>query len=186
VIIPFEQLSQRLAAYGIRPRYSNSGRFDFEPGVQVQRRCLMAGPDASIRASLRPCCADLHTAEEVAAATAGHLAELGAAPLYLVPHVHWEHEMLDHCPEVWRQVLQLAGQPSDDPGLTGGNAVELEARGTPLAAMIRLLLQGLQQADALLLGELPLIVKVHHHRQVWFSSPDTALLPVLPEGARTA
>ena len=176
MMLELDQLKALLAEHGIEPWYPHSGRFDFTPGPSVHRRCWLVDEDPSIHPDLRGGCRYAADLSEAAECVATYLSTLVGQRWYLVPHVHWEHELLDHCPDVWREVFTLADQPVDDPMLTSANAVVINPTGVAWERLIVTLLTGLTQADALLLTDAPLIVKIHHHRQVWLSTTDPALL----------
>lgn len=178
MILDLIQLEALLADHGIQPWYSHSGRFDFMSGQQVYRRCWLVDEDPCIRPDLREACRYTEDLDDMAALVAAYLGTLSLGPWYLVPHVHWEHELLDHCPTVWRDVFALTRQREDDPLLSGANAVIIDPVQVAWRRLIMTLLHGLTQADALLLVDAPLILKVHHHQQVWLSTTDLALLPV--------
>lgn len=177
MIIEQARLDERLEPHGIGALYPNTGRYDFMQGSTVHRVGLLAAEDLTIKPSLRAECVLLEGTDAVAERAAEHLVGLGVNYYYLLPHVHWEHELADHHPAVWAGVLAGLGCRVDDPGLTAANAVVVPADRERLCEVIAGLLPGLDRADALLLTDAPLLTKLHHHQQVWFSSPDARWLP---------
>ena len=177
MVIGSDELASRVLPHGVVRLYPQTGRYDFAQGLRVHRCGLLSGPDGSIREELLPCCYELPDTGVVAASAAGHLAECGVGRLYLLPQVHWEHELLDHQPGLWRRVLGMIGGGFDEGELVGGSAVVLRPGGVPLAAVFGALLEGLTDAGAVVLADRPLVIKIHQHRQIWLSSTDLALLP---------
>ena len=177
MIITWDRLTAILAPFEIDPMYPDTGRFAFRHGDRVRRCCFFVDDDPSIRPELRPQCRQADSLEDVADQTAGFVGQYVTGPIYLVPQIHWEHELLDdHC-GMWATIFDHLGQAPDDVALTGGNAVVADARLAAWADICRILLAGLQSSDVMLFCQMPLMVKIHHHGQVWFSSTNVDLLP---------
>lgn len=178
MIVTEQQLLATLVPHGlgIDPRH---GRIDFIAAPNVFRRRLLITADPLRAEPPNPVSIALASAQAVASATAGHLAESGIAPLYLRPNEPWEVVFDSADKEPWSAALSALPQPVDRSELRGSVAIEISPRETPLPRVIEPLLQGLAAADAILFAPAALVVKVHRAREIWFSSPDPALLPRL-------
>ncbi len=161
----------------MEPVYPNSGRFEFASGLAVHRCCWLVEDDPTIAPSLRTRCHKLPTIDTLTTTAAAYLGTRLPTPMYLIPHTHWEHELLDHCPQVWRRALDIVGQPTNDPQLTAANGVVIDPGAHDLAMLLTVLLNGLDRADAMILVDAPVMIKIHHHGQLWFSATDPAWLP---------
>lgn len=178
MIVTEPQLLATLAPHGlgIDPRH---GRIDFLAATNVFRRRLVIAANPARAESPNPVSLALPSAAAVATATAGHLAESGVAPLYLRPNEPWELVFAGADAAKWNAALAVLSPPIPLAELRGLAAIELAPRDTPLPQLLEPLLAGLTTADAILFAPAELVVKVHRDREVWFSSPNPALLPRL-------
>lgn len=183
-LIDFPIVTQRMDQERLVSLYPNSGAFGFAPGVATHATGWIGEEDASILPAARALCS------RVAAPVVPSLVELTGQAwrdtlpgvVWLSPKAHWAYE-LDFGSGVWMpDLLRRAGV---DPDLLSprhdGTAIEFSP---PEFASLALLMTGL--LENLLGSDFQLtfpgrdtICTVHHHKQLWWTSTNAAVIETL-------
>jgi hypothetical protein len=167
----YQTLLQTLAGQGIRSVYHHGGAFEFD-SPDVHFRGWLTQPDPTIRPALRDLTRLLPT-DKVIDATIHLLTEAGDR-VCLLPTSHWAHELEAHA---WIEEL-LASQSFDSTPYRGLNRAEpiiyvLPAERDGLRRVLASMLERLSESDfSLVVPGAALLGTVHHHRQVWWRTPD--------------
>jgi hypothetical protein len=168
-----ETLVQTLAAEGVRSVYHRGGAFAFDRQA-VLYRGWVDKPDPTIRPAWQEM-TRLVDPGRMVDATAELLAEAGES-VYLMPTSHWAHELEAHPWLVELFESQSVGV-STLRGLSRAEPVvyELPREGAELRDAVGGLLTRLAESDfSIAVPGCPVLVTLHHHRQVWWRTPDVA------------
>ncbi|HEV2294588.1 MAG TPA: hypothetical protein VGR35_12095 [Tepidisphaeraceae bacterium] len=179
-IVEYERVLQRMHAEGFRSLYHNSGAFGFARGADV-RYAGWAGPaDGSIRAEARAFVRQVeppyeaNLARGAAQVWAQHLP--GAA--WVMPMSHWSYE-LDFGSRDWMPAALDAAGVDGNELATRANGAALEfavEERDQFANLVAQLLANLRTSDFMLaFPGRPALCTVHHHKQLWWQTSDTAL-----------
>jgi hypothetical protein len=167
----------------MRSLYHNSGAFGFDPAVPTRSIGWIGPADPTIRNAAKPFTRQIPPpyTENLLRLTESAWQIIGG-PAWLMPMSHWAYELQFGNPDWLSSTLQNAGI---DPGpLAASNqaaAVEfLPSESAEFAAMIGQLLKNLKNSDFVLyFSDRPILAALHHHRQIWWSSTDAALIAEL-------
>ncbi|MCX5661211.1 MAG: hypothetical protein NTW19_16110 [Planctomycetota bacterium] len=107
-----------------------------------------------------------------AVAAAGRLAEMGVAPLHLVPCPDWESQRAGPSGRAWSEALALLGKNDTATSLTGRTALLLPARRTPLPQLIERLAAGDAGTAAFLFADAPLWLEIRGQRGATWHAAD--------------
>jgi hypothetical protein len=152
-------LAQRLALQGFRLGDGNEP-LEFQAGLAVHQ-CLWP------------------LTEGIAMAAAGHLAELGLAPLFLVPPQPWATLRIGAAWPAWQTLLGELNLSSADAAPSSQAAIELFPGRTPLPRVINLLLGKAGGKGAILVADAPMLVTIRGDQGIAWRSTIGALLPKL-------
>ncbi|MGC4030752.1 MAG: hypothetical protein QM754_03235 [Tepidisphaeraceae bacterium] len=181
-IIDYADVLQQATTLGLQSAYYNTGAFTFPRGAAVEVFGWMGPDDASIRPEFAKLAVKVpppHPANLAAAFSRAWPAVVND-PAWLMPKSHWAFE-LDHGNGPWlAPALELIGvNPEDLRPRTDGAAIAFSPGEPGLAALLTTLLSNLKTSDfAILFPNLPHLVTVHHHQQLWWQTTDL-LLPDL-------
>lgn len=183
-IVDYARVLEQMKAQGLRSLYYNSGAFGFPEGTTVNS-CGWIGPEDP---TLRPAAREL--SRSVPAPYERSLAELVVrawrellpGTVWLMPKSHWAYE-LDYGSRDWMPaLLEHAGI---DSGLlqprTNAAAIEFAPHEIePFQHVVEGLLRMLLGSDfALAFPGRPVVCTLHHHKQVWWTSSDLAMIAAL-------
>lgn len=175
--LPIADLRARAEAHGIHIAAGAAG-VTFTSSNAVFRRRWILGDDRTVAADMRSVsilCADTAA---LAVGVAGHLAEIGASRLWLLPDGRGSSQG-EAAAGAWRDAVIAAGGDATVPILDDGSvALELRAGQVVLPRVIAALLT--MQRRAWLIADGPLVTTIAPGQQVWMDSPDPRLLPPLP------
>ncbi len=179
-IIDYPVVLEQMRGQHFKSLYYNSGAFGFGPDVQPQTVGWLGPPDSTLKpdalsAGLQiPEPHEDNLARLLVRATREHLG--GRA--WVMPMSHWSYE-LDFGSRDWMPaLLETIGV---DPGLLihRNNAAAIEFSSEEMTALERFaggLLQMLGQSDfAIVFPRRPVIVTLHHHKQLWWQTSDAGL-----------
>lgn len=180
-LIDYETVTQTLLGQGLKSLYYNSGSFGFPQGVATHTVAWIGPPDPTIRpeaASLtRPVPAPFE--DNLARLAVRAWEELLPGNVWVTPRSHWAYE-LDFGSREWMPAA-LAEVGVDSAALqplTNGAAIEFAAgEREPFAGLLRTLLERLSGSSDFQLSWPggPVVCTVHHHKQLWWTTPDPAL-----------
>lgn len=183
-IIDYQSVLDVLGGQGLNCHYHNSGAFGFAPEAGAQVRGWIGPPDPTIKPGAR------HLVRQVAPPHEQNLADLATrvwqqslrGRVWLMPTSHWHYE-LNYGSRQWMPaVLENQGL---DPGLleTRNNAAAIEYSPGEAAAFqhfVQRLLEMLVGSDFMIaFPGRPALCTLHHHKQLWWMSPDEPLMHTL-------
>jgi hypothetical protein len=180
-VIEYPIALKRLQNLGLVCNYFNGGAFGFAKGVDVNILGWVADDDPTIRPQLRPQIRRIPPpAEEkmAKAAVAAWQNEL-PGPAWIMPLSHWAFE-LDFGSKNWLpDLIQSVGI---DPRILAprSDASPIEFQPTDQPHLIRFVqtpLKNLTSSDFMLaFPSHSILCTIHHHKQLWWTSSDKALI----------
>ena len=98
-----------------------------------------------------------------------------------MPKSHWHFELLDGHPDLLAALLpELGVDPAELRDRNDGSAIAFSRdEDERLHLAVKRLIDGMRQSDFSLLfpeAESLAVVTLHHHRQIWWQTPDAALI----------
>jgi len=191
-IIEYQTALAELQSQGLVCNYYNGGAFGFSKGSVVAVRGWIAGEDPTIRKELRSQVRVFNppAEERLARGAADAWQKELAGRAWIMPLSHWAFE-LDFGSKGW--LAELIGSIGvDAKGLNAApNASPIEfSRGDEdsMTTFVKTLLLNLASSDFMLAfpGQAALCT-IHHHKQLWWTSIDKALLErIEAHGARAS
>ena len=184
-IVPYDQVTARMLAQGYKCNYYNSGSFGFADRDARERYLGWVGPeDTSIKldsvamARQVPPPFEENLSRLFVSAWAAHF----PAPVWAMPMSHWAFE-LDYGSREWMPAAlsDIAIGAAQLEGLTNAAAIEFAVgERDALQRFVRALLTNLQASDFMLavVGR-PVLCMVHHHKQLWWTTTDPAVIEAL-------
>lgn len=179
-IIDYPTVQEQMREMRFKSLYYNSGAFGFPPDVETEIVGWMGEDDPTLRDSARSLTRKIpepYVDTMVKLLTRLWMEDLPGRA-WVLPMSHWSYE-LDHGSKDWLPaVLEHIGI---DPGLlinrTNGAAIEFAADETePFQLLITRLLEMLQSSDfAIAFPKHPVLITLHHHKQLWWVTSDEAL-----------
>jgi hypothetical protein len=180
-VVDYDRVLEVLLGQGLKSLYHNSGAFGFPPGVKTHTVGWIGPPDSTIRPEAR------QFTRQIQAPYGKTLSELalrvwqGVVPgaVWAMPRSHWAYE-LDFGSRDWLPGV-LGGVGVDPAGLTSlstGAAIEfLPEGGNEFGSFLAHLLDNLSGSSDFQLAwpGRPLLCTVHHHKQLWWTTPDEEL-----------
>lgn len=183
-VIDYSTVVETMRRGGYVCLYHNSGAFGFPDGAATQSVGWAGPPDASIRPAALP------LVRHVPPPFERNLAELAAVvwqqhlpgPAWVLPKSHWAYE-LDHGSRDWMPGL-LRSIDVDPAALTtrnDGSALAFEPlEREPFVRTVETLLTNLLGSDfALAFPGRGVLCTVHHHKQLWWTTSDDAVMDAL-------
>jgi hypothetical protein len=179
-VVAYDEVAEQAQALGLRNLYHNSGAFGFPDDVAVKHVGWVGPPDASIRP------AAMTFTRHVPPPYEPNLATLAArawrdrlpGPAWVLPKSHWAFE-LDFGSAAWMPAaLREAGiDPKLLQGRNDGSAIEfLPTEETAFTTFVQRLLTDLTGSDfAILFPARAVVCSLHHHKQIWWTTPEEAL-----------
>jgi hypothetical protein len=183
-IIDYPVVLEQMRQQHFKSLYYNSGAFGFPAEAEAQIVGWTGPEDSTLRAEAR------QMAQRISEPYEQNLARLLVQAareqlmgrVWLMPMSHWSYE-LDFGSREWMPaLLETIGV---DPGLLShrNNAAAIEFgpdEHAPLEHFVTVLLQMLQQSDfAIVFPRRPVIVTLHHHKQLWWQTSDGELAQTL-------
>jgi hypothetical protein len=187
VMIPYESVLQRMNGLRMRCVYHNSGAFAFEPAVEVRSVGWVGPPDPSIRAEARPLVRPVMPPYESNLArllVRAWLEIFPATRAWVMPASHWAYELQFGSREWMPPLLEGLGL---DPALlkSRNQADAIEFSGEEVEAyehLCRGLLEMLLGSDFVLtFPDRGVICRLHHHRQLWWTTPEAKVFDSLDQ-----
>jgi len=180
-IIEYQIALRLLEERGLVCNYFNGGAFGFPKGVQVSVLGWIAADDPTIRPQLRPHIRQIPPPAEANMAKAALRvweAEL-PGPVWIMPLSHWAFE-LDFGSKNWLpELIQSIGlDPQRLASHSDASPIEFNSADRPhLLHFIQTLLENLTASDFMLaFAAYPILCTIHHHKQLWWSTSDKALV----------
>jgi hypothetical protein len=180
-IIDYQHVLEQMQSQQMRCLYYNSGAFGFASDASAQSIAWIGAEDPSIKPGAREFVRQILEPYESNLAT--HAADVWQAHLrgraWIMPMSHWAYE-LDYGAPVW--LPPLLEHIGIDPGLLQGrnNAAAIEFspdERVDFQFMVHRLLEMLSGSDFMIaFPNQPVLCMIHHHRQLWWSTPDPRLL----------
>lgn len=187
-IIDYEYVLSRATELGLRCVYYNSGAFAHGRDVDVKIVGWLGPDDPTIRADLPATL--VRFPEPYAESLTDRLIETWRAhlpgPVWVMPKAHWSYE-LDHGNRWLADTLRGLGlDPAPLACVANAAAIEFEqAETSALGGFVRELLNRLAGSDfAILFPQHSHLVTVHHHKQLWWQTPDAAIIRHIQESTR--
>lgn len=179
--VGYDSVRQTLVRQGLTSLYYNSGSFGFPPGVNTQTVGWIGPPDPTIRPEAvrftRQAVAPFEP--NLARLAVGAWQELLPGVVWAMPRSHWAYE-LDFASRDW--LPAALGEVGIDSAtlapLTTGAAIEFEgAAGEAFGGFLEALLRNLSGSSDFQLAwpGKPALCTVHHHKQLWWTTPDATL-----------
>lgn len=186
-VVDYDTVLQRLTGQGLKSLYYNSGSFGFPPGVQTQTVGWVGPPDPTIRPEAVPFTRQFPAPYEVSLrrhAVRGWQ-ELLPGVVWVTPRSHWAYELDFGSPAWMPDALGQVGVDSEVLApLTTGAAIEFAANEVDaFSTFLDALLANLSGSSDFQLAwpGRPVVCTVHHHKQLWWTTPDDALHARLAE-----
>ena len=184
-LIDYPAVVQQMSVQGLVSLYPNSGAFGYPKGAATHTVGWVGGEDPTIRPAARALTVPGSSpAEPTLARLAGRawrdLLSPGAA--WVLPKAHWAYE-LDFGSGAWMPDL-LRGVGLDAGALAArhdGTAAEFEpGESAGFVALAEGLLANLLGSDfQLAFPGRDVVCTIHHHKQLWWTSPDAELVAAL-------
>jgi hypothetical protein len=173
---------------GLRSLYPNSGAFGFPPARNAQHVGWIGGEDSSLRPAARELAMLVPPPVEATlvklAVKAWH--DLLPGEIWLMPKAHWAYE-LDFGSGAWMPDLLRAGGASPDDLVHRHDGTALgfsPSESVAFATISEALLSHLLGSDfQLMFPTRDVVCTLHHHKQLWWSSPDAELIAALKRAA---
>jgi hypothetical protein len=180
-IVDYDTVLQTLLGQGLKSLYYNSGSFGFPPGVSTHALGWIGPADPTIRPEALPftCAVPEPHVQNLTARALRVWTDVVPGALWAMPRSHWAYE-LDFGSREWMpDTLKRAGIDSKalEP-LTTGAAVEFRPdQADEFSSFLSSLLENLSGSSDFQLAwpGRPLFCVVHHHKQLWWTTPDEAL-----------
>jgi hypothetical protein len=183
-IIEYDKVLEQMSAQQFRCNYYHSGAFGFPETAKAGTLAWIGPPDSTIRP------ASLPLTRQVTEPYEKNLAQLAGrawrenlpGPIWVMPMSHWAFE-LSHGSQEWLPaVMERIGV--DAALLDGRNdaaAIEFSAgEQEGFDHLAESLLRMLRGSDFMLaFPDRPVLCTLHHHKQLWWSTTDVALLATL-------
>jgi len=189
-IIEYPDVVKQMSQQGLISLYPNSGAFGFPKGVAAHAVGWVGGDDPTIRPEARALTATIAPPiESTLARLADHAWQsLLPGPVWVMPKAHWAYE-LDFGSSAWMPgLLGSIGVAADQLSPRhDGTAVGFEPHESAgFRAIVEGLLTHLLGSDfQLAFPGHDACCTVHHHKQLWWTSPDERLIGRLREFALT-
>jgi hypothetical protein len=183
-IVDYSRVLEQMTGQGLRSLYYNSGAFGFADGVEVSHVGWIGPEDSTLRSAARVLSIQVSPPYESRLAGLAVQAWQKFYPgnVWFVPKSHWAYE-LDFGSRDWMPAaLREAGidaaslQPR-----TNAAALEFQpAESGAVTKLLETLLTHLSGSDfAMIFPGHPVVCTVHHHKQVWWTSGDAAMIAAL-------
>ena len=179
-IVNYPEVCEQAQALGLQSLYHNSGAFGFPESVSVKAVGWVGPPDASIRPSAMAFVRHVPPPYELNLATVAARAWLDRlpGPAWVLPKSHWAFE-LDFGSAAWMPAAlrNVSIDPKLLQGRNDGSAIEfLPTEETAFSNFAQRLLTDLTGSDfAILFPAHPVVCTLHHHKQIWWTTPEEAL-----------
>ena len=183
-IVDYVQVLAQMRSQGLRDLYYNSGAFGFSNESVVESVGWIGGEDPTLRPAARDLARSVPPpyAEELIARVVRAWREHLPGPVWVMPTSHWAYE-LDFGSRDW--MAALLEHSGIDSGLlqprTNAAAIEFTLNeADAFSHLAEGLLRMLFGSDfALAFPGKPVVCTLHHHKQVWWTSTDHALIESL-------
>jgi len=179
--IEYKIALHRLEQQGLVCNYFNGGAFGFAKGAEVNVLGWIAGDDPTIHPQLRAYIRQFPPPQEqnmARAASAVWVNEL-AGPAWIMPLSHWAFE-LDFGGKNWLPTLikSIGIDPTVLASRSDASPLEFQPPDQPhLLRFVQTLLENLASSDFMLaFPSHPALCTIHHHKQLWWTSPDKRLI----------
>jgi hypothetical protein len=186
-IVDYSIVQRTAAEIALVSLYHNSGSFGFAPGVATEHVGWIAQPDATLRPGMRDAARQAQPPypQNLAGAVARAVLLLGPAAVWLLPSSHWAYELRFGGDWVAKLLNQLSIDPANLRDRADGSAIAFAPAEVPILSIaIATMLENLPATNsdfALLTPPLRLVGMVHHHQQIWWTTPDPAIAAALRE-----
>jgi hypothetical protein len=180
-LIEYHDALNHLVTHGLKCNYPNGGAFGFPAKSGAFIRAWVGPADSTIRAEVRVETRQIDLPFEANLARLLQLAWQRVLPgnAWIMPGSHWSFE-LRHGSRDWLPDLirSIGLDPETLAARTDGSAIEFSSdESEKLREFVRTLLEKLQGSDFFIAfpGH-PIIGTLHHHKQIWWVTPDAGLL----------
>jgi hypothetical protein len=181
VVVDYPVVFSRMIGQRLGCNYPNSGSFGFAPQTDLKILGWIGPDDATIRPAMRQMARVIPAPHEFNLAAAALDAWQMALPgvLWAMPASHWHFELHDGSREY---LPALLSEIDIDPAILrdrpDGSALEFTPSETAaFGRFLRGLLSGLRVSDFMLaFPARPVLCMVHHHKQLWWTSPEAGWL----------
>ena len=181
-VVEYDTVRRAMAEQSLNNLYYNSGAFGYPPGVPTRTVGWVGPPDETIRPAARGLVrqvAEPWEANLARLAVRAWREALAGGTVWAMPRSHWAYE-LDFGSQDWLpDVLARVGVDSATLApLTTGAAVEFEVEeGEGFGGFLEALLGNLSGSSDFQLAwpGRPAVCTVHHHKQLWWTTPDDAV-----------
>ena len=180
-IIDYPLVLDQMRQQHLRSLYYNSGAFGFPADAPVQHVGWIGPEDPTIREEARPLARMIAPPHEVNLASMLLTAWQEHLPgrLWFMPKSHWAHE-LEHGSREWMPALleNVGVDPGQLSARTNAPAIEFTMEeAEQVRHFAQRLLEMLQGSDFMIaFPRRPVLCTLHHHKQLWWSSTDPALI----------
>jgi hypothetical protein len=177
-IVDYDTVLQTLLGQGLKSLYYNSGSFGFPPAVATHTVGWIGPPDPTIRPEALPFTRSIPQphVQNLTALALRAWRDHAPGVLWAMPRSHWAYE-LDFGSREWMpNVLRAVGVDSKElESLTTGAAVEFAPENVDeFGEFLTALLENLSASSDFQLAwpGRPLVCTVHHHQQLWWTTPN--------------
>jgi hypothetical protein len=183
-LIDYREVPNHLSTHGLRCNYPNGGAFGFPAARRAFIRAWVGPVDSTIRAEVRAEARQIDAPFEVNLARLLQLAWQRVLPgnAWIMPGSHWSFELRHGSRDWLPDLIRSIGLDPEALALrTDGSAIEFPSdESQKLREFVQTLLEKLQGSDFFIAfpGH-PIIGTLHHHKQIWWVTPDVGLLASL-------
>jgi hypothetical protein len=181
LVIEYAIALQQLQQQGLVCNYFNGGAFGFPRGLDVHVLGWIAADDPTIRPQMRPHIRQIPAPAEANMSQAAVRSWQNEFPrvAWIMPLSHWAFE-LDFGSKSWLPALiESTGiDPKVLAGRSDASPVSFSPDEAPhLGNFLQTLLENLAASDFMLaFPPHPLLCTIHHHKQLWWVSPEKSVL----------
>lgn len=183
-IIDYSLVCDQMREQGFQSLYYNSGAFGFPKDVTTHIRGWIGEADSTLRESARPFIRNIPA--PYVANMVSRLARIWRENLpgvvWVLPMSHWSYE-LDFGSRDWLPLVLQQIQIDTATLIHRNNGAAIAFSTDEVDAFILLitsLLENLQASDfAVFLPNHPVMITLHHHKQIWWVCADQALSEII-------
>ena len=189
-VVDYAQVLEQAQQLNLKSAYYNSGSFQYPKGERVNIVGWLGPDDPTIRTDLPatlvrvPPPYERNLSDRLDRMWREHL----PGPAWVMPKSHWAFE-LDHGNGGWMEMaLHTAGiEPATLRSRTDGSAIEFLLADTGFVGFVQTLLVNLVTSDfSVLFPGYRQLVTIHHHKQLWWETPDADFAETLASIGRSS
>ena len=181
-VVEYQAVERQMAAQRFVSLYPNSGAFGYPRDIPTHSVGWITGDDPTIRPAARELTISVAGVPQLVQLASDTWQDRFPGDAWIMPKAHWAYE-LDFGSGQWMpDLLRSVGVDAGQLGLRhDGSALAFEsADADAFARVLQGLLENLLGSDfQLVFPNHDLVCTIHHHRQLWWTSPNADLIASL-------